>query len=155
MTHPKDSQDTAPSPADESSLTMDHLVRWTGDATFIGTGGSGHSIILDGDKHLGLSPMELLLLAAGSCACIDVVMILEKARQRLSDVRVEVGGERRDEPPRYFTSAHMHFVVEGADIRETHVKRAIDLSMEKYCSASAQLGALAQINTSYEIRLLD
>ncbi len=155
MTHPTDSQHTVTPPADESSLARDHQVRWTGDATFIGTGGSGHSIILDGDKRLGLSPMELLLLAAGSCACIDVVMILDKARQRLSDVRVEVGGKRRDELPRYFTSAQMHFVVEGTDIRETHVKRAIDLAMEKYCSASAQLGALATISTSYEIRLRD
>ena len=108
-------------------------------------------MVIDGDKQIAMSPMELLLLSAGSCACIDLVMILEKARQKVMDVWVEVGGERRDELPKYYTNIELHFVVKGVGVKESHVKRAIDLAMEKYCSASAQLAALAEIKTSYEI----
>jgi putative redox protein len=132
-------------------MNRDHKIKWAGGLRFIGTGGSGHSVVIDSDKETGLSPMEMLLLSTGSCACIDLVMILKKARQKVIDVEVEVGGERRDEFPRYFTEIEMHFIVKGVDIKEHHVARAIDLAMEKYCSASAQLGALANINTSYEI----
>ena len=132
-------------------MEHDHHVKWAGDLRFIGTGASGHSVVIDGDKKSGLSPMELLLLGTGGCACIDVVMILKKARQKVIDVWVDVGGVRREELPRYFTDIEMHFVVKGIDIKENRVKRAIDLAMEKYCSASAQLAALANIKTSYEI----
>ena len=126
-------------------------VKWSGKNTFVGTSGSGHSMVIDGDKQIAMSPMELLLLSAGSCACIDLVMILEKARQKVMDVWVEVGGERRDELPKYYTNIELHFVVKGVGVKESHVKRAIDLAMEKYCSASAQLAALAEIKTSFEI----
>lgn len=126
-------------------------VKWAGADRFIGTSGSGHSMVIDGDKETGMSPMELLLLSAGSCACIDLVMILKKARQKVIDAWVEIGGDRREELPKYYTQIEMHFVVKGMDIKEHHVKRAIDLAMEKYCSASAQLAALAEIKTSYEI----
>jgi putative redox protein len=132
-------------------VTRDHRIKWAGGLTFVGTGGSGHSVVLDSDKQIGLSPMELLLLGAGSCACIDLILILKKARQRVIDAWVEVGGERRDESPRYYTAIDMHFVVKGVGIKEQHVKRAIDLAMDKYCSASAQLSALAEIRTSYAI----
>ena len=136
-------------------MEHDHHVKWAGDLRFIGTGASGHSVVIDGDKKSGLSPMELLLLGTGGCACIDVVMILKKARQKVIDVWVDVGGVRREELPRYFTDIEMHFVVKGIDIKENRVKRAIDLAMEKYCSASAQLAALANIKTSYEIIEVD
>jgi putative redox protein len=126
-------------------------VKWSGKNTFVGTSGSGHSMVIDGDKEIAMSPMELLLLSAGSCACIDLVMILQKARQKVMDVWVEVGGERRDELPKYYTDVELHFVVKGVEVKESHVKRAIDLAMEKYCSASAQLAALTEIKTSYEI----
>ena len=132
-------------------MQRDHRVKWAGGLSFIGTGASGHSVVLDSDKQIGLSPMELLLLGAGSCACIDLILILKKARQRVIDAWVEVGGERRDESPRYYTAIDMHFVVKGVGIKEQHVKRAIDLAMDKYCSASAQLSALAEIRTSYAI----
>ena len=95
--------------------------------------------------------MELMLLSAGSCACIDLVMILEKARQKVVDVWVDIGGDRREEMPHYFTDIEMHFVVKGVAVKEQYVKRAISLAMSKYCSASAQLAALAEIKTSYEI----
>ena len=132
-------------------MERNYKVKWAGGLSFVGTSGSGHSMVIDGDKQLGMSPMELLLLSAGSCACIDVVMILKKARQKVVNAWVEIGGERREELPRYFTDIELHFVVKGTDIQEQRVKRAIDLAMEKYCSASAQLAALAEIKTSYEI----
>ncbi|MGB7453708.1 MAG: OsmC family protein [Lysobacterales bacterium] len=132
-------------------MERNHRVKWAGGLRFIGTGGSGHSTVIDGDRKSGLSPMELLLLGTGGCACIDVVMILEKGRQKVIDAWVEIGGERREELPRYFTDIEMHFVVKGIAIKEDRVKRAIDLAMEKYCSASAQMAALADIKTSYEI----
>ena len=132
-------------------MKRDHLIKWAGGHRFIGSGSTGHGIVIDGDKKSGPSPMELMLLSVGSCACIDLVMILEKARQKVVDAWVEVGGERREEMPHYFTDIEMHFVVKGIDIKEHRVKRAIDLAMSKYCSASAQLSALADIKTSYEI----
>lgn len=132
-------------------MEHDHRVKWAGDLRFVGTSGSGHSIVIDGEKKNSLSPMELLLLGAGGCACIDVVMILKKARQKVIDVWVDIGGTRRDELPKYYTDIEMHFVVKGVDIKENRVERAINLAMEKYCSASAQLAALADIKTSYQI----
>lgn len=132
-------------------MDRNYKVKWTGGNSFIGNSASGHSIVIDGDKELGMSPMELLLLSAGSCACIDLVMILKKARQKVIDAWVEVGGTRREELPKYYTDIELHFVVKGLEIKEHHVKRAIVLAMEKYCSASAQLAALADIKTSYEI----
>ena len=132
-------------------MERDYKVKWAGGLSFVGTSGSGHSMVIDGDKKTGMSPMELLLLSAGSCACIDVVMILKKARQKVVDAWVEIGGDRREELPRYYTDIELHFVVVGVDVKEQRVKRAIDLAMEKYCSASAQLAALAEIRTSYEI----
>jgi len=132
-------------------MDRNYKVKWTGGNSFIGNSASGHSIVIDGDKELGMSPMELLLLSAGSCACIDLVAILKKARQKVIDAWVEVGGARREELPKYYTEVELHFVVKGIEIKEHHVKRAIDLAMEKYCSASAQLAALADIKASYEI----
>jgi putative redox protein len=132
-------------------MQYDHRVKWAGGLRFIGTGASGHSVVIDGDKNSAVSPMEMMLLGTGGCACIDLVMILEKARQKVVDAWVDIGGERREELPRYFTDIEMHFVVKGIDIKEHHVKRAIDLAMKKYCSASAQMAALADIKTSYEI----
>jgi putative redox protein len=132
-------------------MERNHRVKWAGELRFVGTSGSGHSTVIDGDRKTGLSPMELLLLGTGGCACIDVVMILKKGRQKVIDVWVDIGGERREEMPRYYTHVEMHFVVKGISIKENRVERAIALAMEKYCSASAQLAALAEIKTSYEI----
>lgn len=132
-------------------MDRNYKVKWTGGNSFIGSSPKGHSMVIDGDKELGMSPMEMLLLSAGSCACIDLVMILKKARQKIIDAWVEVGGTRRDELPKYYTAVELHFVVKGIDVKEHHVKRAIDLAMEKYCSSSAQLAALAEVKTSYEI----
>ncbi|MEM1411117.1 MAG: OsmC family protein [Pseudomonadota bacterium] len=132
-------------------MKRDHIVKWAGGLQFTGTSGSGHSMVIDGDKESAMSPMEMLLLGAGACAAIDLVTILRKGRQQVMDAQVEIGGERRDEHPRYYTSVEMHFVVRGQSVDPRKVERAIDLAMEKYCSASAQLKALATIETSYEI----
>jgi putative redox protein len=132
-------------------MERDYRDHWPGGLSMIGTGASGHSTVLDGEKETALSPMELLLLGTGGCACIDLVMILEKGRQKVIDAWVEIGGQRREEMPKYFTHIDMHFVVKGIDIKEARVQRAIDLTMEKYCSASAQMSALAEIKTSFEI----
>lgn len=132
-------------------MERDYRVKWAGGLRFVGTGASGHSIVIDGDKKTANSPMELLLLGTGACACIDLVMILEKGRQKVIDAWVEIGGHRREEMPKYYTDLEMHFVVKGIDINEKRVARAIELAMEKYCSASAQMAALAEIKTSYKI----
>ena len=136
-------------------MERDHRVKWAGGLRFIATGASGHSTVIDGNKETALSPMELLLLGTGGCACVDLVMILEKGRQKVIDAWVEIGGERREEMPKYFTRIEMHFVVKGIDIKEARVQRAIDLAMEKYCSASTQMAALAEIKTSFEIIAAD
>lgn len=132
-------------------MTQKTRVKWVDGLNFVGTSASGHSITIDGNKETAMSPMEMLLMSAGACACIDVVLIMEKARQKIVDVWVELDGERREEMPQYFTKADMKFFVKGFDIKEQHVSRAIDLAMEKYCSASAQLASLAEVTTSYEI----
>ncbi len=138
-------------------MTKKARVKWAGDMTFIGESPSGHSVVMDsgadsGGLDHGIRPMEMLLLGTGGCASIDVVMILKKARQKITDVWVELETERNDGPPNYFTKINMHFVVTGNDIDERHVERAIKLSMDKYCSASAQMAALAEITTDFEIR---
>jgi len=132
-------------------MERNYKVKWAGGLGFVGTSGSGHSMVIDSDMKTGMSPMEMFLLSAGSCACIDLLMILKKARQKVVDAWVEAGGERREELPRYYTDIELHFVVKGIGVKEHHVKRAIELAMAKYCSASAQLAALADIKTSYEI----
>jgi putative redox protein len=132
-------------------MNRNHRVKWAGGMSFIGTAESGHSMVIDSDKQIGASPMELLLLSVASCACVDFVMILEKGRQKLSDAWIEIGGQRREDMPKYYTHIEMHFVAKGTAIREAAVERAIELTLEKYCSASAQMAALAEIRTSYEI----
>ncbi len=137
-------------------MTRKARVKWAGDMTFIGESPSGHAVVMDsgsadGGLDHGIRPMEMLLLGMGGCASIDVMLILKKARQNVIDAWVELEGERADDHPRYFTKIHAHFVIKGTDIASHHVERAIELSQEKYCSASVQLGALAKITTSYEV----
>jgi putative redox protein len=135
-------------------------VKWAGDMTFIGESPSGHAVVMDagtssGGLDHGIRPMEMLLLGAGGCSSIDVMLILKKARQQVTDCWVELSSERAEEHPRYFTKIHMHFVITGKALDTKHVERAIQLSKEKYCSASVQLGALADITSDFEIREAD
>jgi putative redox protein len=135
---------------------MKARVKWVEEATFIGESASGHAVVMDGPpesggRNLGIRPMEMLLLGMGGCTAFDVVMILKKARQAVSDCVVELESERADSEPRVFTRIHVHFVVTGNGLSDKQVARAVELSAEKYCSASIMLGKSADITHDYEI----
>jgi len=135
---------------------MKARVKWVEDATFLGESGSGHAVVMDGPpdhggRNLGVRPMEMLLLGLGGCTMFDVMMILTKARQDVRDCIVEIDAERAEDEPKVFTKIHAHFRVIGKGLKEDRVKRAIELSSEKYCSASIMLGAMAEITHDYEI----
>jgi putative redox protein len=136
---------------------MKATVKWTDGAMFVGESGSGHSVVMDGPedlggRNLGPRPMEMLLLGTGGCSVYDVMSMLKKSRQKVVDCRVEIDAERADAVPAVFTRIDMHFVVTGVGLKENQVKRAVELSAEKYCSASIMLGAAGvEINHSYEL----
>ena len=104
-----------------------------------------------GGENRGSRPMELLLMGLGGCSSIDVMMMLNKARQQVTDCRAEIEAERADAVPAVFTRIHVHFIVSGRDISAKHVERAVKLSAEKYCSASIMLAKAAEITHDYEI----
>ena len=136
---------------------MKARVKWVEDVTFVGESGSGHAVVMDGPpesggRNLGIRPMEMLLIGMGGCTAFDIVLILRKARQQVTDCIVEVEAERADEVPRVFTRIHVHFIVTGVDLSDKQVARAVELSAEKYCSASIMLGKSAVITHDYEIR---
>jgi putative redox protein len=125
--------------------------------TFVAESGSGHAVVMDaspdvGGRNLGARPMEMLLMGAGGCSAVDVVLILRKARQDLVDCIVEVDAERADEDPKVFTRIHLHYVVTGRGLNPAQVERAIKLSKEKYCSATLMLARTAEITSDFEIR---
>ncbi len=125
--------------------------------TFVAESGSGHAVVVDaaadiGGKNLGARPMELVLMGTGACTAIDVVHILRKARQPITDCVVELEAVRADEDPKVFTSIHLHYVVTGKGLARSQVERAIKLSKEKYCSATIMLAATAAITFDYEVR---
>jgi putative redox protein len=136
---------------------MKTTVKWTDGAMFVGESGSGHSVVMDGPedlggRNLGPRPMEMLLLGTGGCSVYDVMSMLKKSRQRVVDCRVELDAERADAVPAVFTRINMHFVVTGIGLKESRVKRAVELSAEKYCSASIMFGAAGvEMNHSFEI----
>ena len=138
---------------------MDCTVRWTGPSgmSFVAETGSGHAVVMDGapeggGRNLGPRPMEMVLLGVGGCSAYDVVTILEKSRQKVSDCRVELSAERADAIPAVFTKSHMHFVVAGEELNPKQVERAVKMSAEKYCSASIMLGkAGVEITHDFEI----
>ena len=128
---------------------------------FVGESGSGHSVVMDGPedlggRNLGPRPMEMLLLGTGGCSVYDVMSMLRKSRQQVVDCRVEMEAERADAVPAVFTRINMHFIVTGVGLKENHVKRAVELSAEKYCSASIMLGAAGvELTHSYELLEFD
>jgi putative redox protein len=131
-------------------------IKWVEDRTFLGESGSGHDIVLgtahgDSKRTPGPSAMELVLLGLGGCTAYDVVHILEKGREAVEDVTVEIDADRAAEPPKVFTRIHMHFVVKGRGLSQAKVERAIALSAEKYCSASAMLAKTADITHDFEM----
>ena len=135
---------------------MKARIKWVEDRTFIGESGSGHKIVLGtafGPKGRspGPSPMKLVLIGLGSCSCYDVVHILEKGREAIEDVIVQLEAERAQQDPKVFTRIHMHFVVKGGRLAAEKVERAIALSVEKYCSASAMIAKTATISHDFEV----
>ena len=133
---------------------MKATVKWIDGVSFVGEAESGHAVVLDGPpeaggRNIGMRPMEMVLVGMGGCTAFDVVSILQKARQPVSDCRVELRAERADEIPKVFT--RMHFVVSGQGLKAAQVERAVKLSAEKYCSASIMLGKTASITHDFEI----
>ena len=136
---------------------MKARIKLTEAMTFVAESGSGHAVVLDaspdvGGRNLGARPMELVLMGTGACSAVDVVLILRRSRQEITDCVVEMEGERATDDPKVFTRIHFHFIVTGKALSTSHVERAIKLSKEKYCSATAMLAKTAEIVTDYEIR---
>jgi putative redox protein len=135
---------------------MKARIKWIENVSFLGESESGHAIVMDGapeggGRNLGPRPMETLLIGAGGCTAYDVVHILRKSRAPVTDCAVEISAERAAEDPKVFTSIHFHFVVTGRDLKPQVVERAVELSAEKYCSASIMLGKTAKITHDFEI----
>lgn len=128
-------------------------VRWAGDSRFLGVSGSNHAVVFDSNKDSGCAatPMETLLMAAGACSSVDVVSILQKAKQQVTDCRVVLTGERVDTIPRVFSKIHLHFEVTGFQVSEKHVERAVNLSAEKYCSVSIMLQKGMEVSHSFAV----
>ena len=135
---------------------MKMRIKWNDIVSFQGETENGHTVLMDGapevgGRNLGLRPMEMVLMGAGGCTASDVVMILKKSRQDIIDCRVEIEAERATEDPKVFTHIHYHFILTGNNLKTQQVERAINLSAEKYCSASIMLGKTAEITHDFEI----
>ena len=136
--------------------TMKARIKWVQDAEFVGESGSGHSVVMDGPPEFGgankgVRPMEMILLGLGGCTAFDVVLILKKSRQEVSDCVVELHADRALQDPKVFKKIHIHFIVTGTDLKESMVQRAVNLSAEKYCSASIMLSKAVAITHDFEI----
>lgn len=135
---------------------MKSRIKWVEDRTFVGQSGTGHKIVLGtatepGGPTPGPSPMELVLMGTGGCSAFDVVHILEKGREKIEDVVVELDADRAESDPKVFTRIHMHFIVQGRGLSVQKVERAISLSVEKYCSASAMMAKTATVTHDFEV----
>jgi putative redox protein len=135
---------------------MKARLKWLGEVSFEAESGSGHSMVLDGapehgGRNAGVRPMEAVLIGVGACSAFDVVSILKKARQAVTDCVVELEADRAEGPPKVFTQVRMRFVVTGKDLRPAAVERAVNLSAEKYCSATAMLRPTVDIRHEVEI----
>ncbi len=138
---------------------MKARIKWVEDATFLGESGSGHTLVMDGPpesggRNLGPRPMEMMLLGMGGCTTFDVVHILKKSREPVSDCIAELSAERADSEPKVFSRIHVHFIVKGKGLKEAKVKKAVELSAEKYCSASIMLGQ-AGVDISHDFEIID
>ncbi len=125
---------------------MQATVKWVDGTLFVGESGSGHAVVMDGPpdhggRNLGIRPMEMILLGLGGCASFDVVSILKKARQQITSCRAELSAQRAEGVPSPFTQIHLNFIVTGKDLKPAQVEKAVNLSAEKYCSASIMLRA--------------
>lgn len=135
---------------------MKARVKWVDDVMFVGESGSGHAVVMDGapeagGRNLGVRPMEMLLIGLGGCSAFDVVLILKRGRQPVTDCVVEIEAERADTDPKVFTHIAMRYLVTGTGLDRAKVERAVQLSAEKYCSASAMLAKTAAMSHTVEI----
>ena len=135
-------------------------VKWLDHMSFVGESNSGHSVVMDGaaeagGRNLGIRPMEMLLLGLGGCTAFDVVSILHKSRQKMVDCEVEIEAERATDIPKVFTKIHIHFIVSGKDLDPNRVAKAVNLTADKYCSASRMFEKTATITHDFEIVNLD
>lgn len=138
---------------------MKARVQWVGEVMFVAESGSGHAVVLEGPleqggRNVGIRPMELLLMGVGGCSSYDVVSILRKSRQQVTGCVAELSAERAEGIPAVFTKIHLHFIVTGHGLKEAQVKRAVELSAEKYCSASIMLGR-AGVEMSHDFKIIE
>ncbi len=127
-------------------------VKWVGNELFMGTSESGHTIVLDANAGaLAPSPLENVLISLGACSSVDVVSILEKARQKIQGCKVEISAQRVDTVPKLFSDIHLHFIIEGVDVSDKHVERAVNLSADKYCSVALMLNKSVNISHDFEV----
>lgn len=135
---------------------MQARIKWVDGVMFVGETGSGHAVVIDGPpenggRNMGPRPMEMLLLGLGGCTSFDVLTILQKGRHDVIDCVAEISAERVDTIPKVFSKIHVHFIVTGRQLKKEAVQRAIQLSAEKYCSASIMLGKSVEITHDFEI----
>jgi len=137
-------------------FVMKAVVKWLDNMSFVGESESGHSVVMDGPpesggRNLGVRPMEMVLLGMGGCTAFDVVLILQRQRQEITDCYVELSSERAEEVPKVFTKIHVHYVVKGKNLNEKRVARAVDMTAEKYCSVSIMLAKSVEVTHDFEI----
>lgn len=135
---------------------MKARIKWLENVAFAGETETGHTVVMDGapesgGKNLGPRPMETVLIGTGACSAYDVVHILKKGREPITDCVVEIDAERAPTDPKVFTAIHFHFVVTGKNLNPAKVERAIKLSAEVYCSASAMMAKTAKVTHDFEI----
>jgi putative redox protein len=135
---------------------MKARVQWLDGRAFVGESGSGHAVVMDGapesgGRNIGVRPMEMLLLGLGGCTAFDVVMILERMREKVTGLDIALEGERAAEDPKVFTHVKIIYKVTGRNLKPANVERAVNLSAEKYCSASIMFGKTAKIEHAFEI----
>lgn len=135
---------------------MKARVQWLDGRAFVGETGSGHAVVMDGSaeaggRNIGIRPMEMMLLGLGGCTAFDIVMILERMREKVTGLDIALEGERATEDPKVYTHVKLIYKVTGHNLKPANVERAVNLSAEKYCSASAMFAHTAKIEHSFEI----
>ena len=135
---------------------MKARVQWLDGRAFVGESGSGHAVVMDGapesgGRNVGVRPMEMLLLGLGGCTAFDIVMILERKREKVTGLDIALEAERAGEDPKVFTHVKLIYKVTGRNLKPANVERAVNLSAEKYCSATAMFEKTAKIEHSFEI----
>ena len=135
---------------------MKARVQWLDGRAFVGESGSGHAVVMDGaaesgGRNVGVRPMEMLLLGLGGCTAFDIVMILERMREKVTGLDIALEAERAGEDPKVFTHVKLIYKVTGRNLKPANVERAVNLSAEKYCSATAMFEKTAKIEHSFEI----